>query len=401
METFDELYYKDPYMRSFDATVTSCTPSDNGYVIQLSQTAFYPLGGGQPGDRGTLTWMNNEGEEIVAHIATTTQDTEGSSILHHSDIAVPKGCEVHGEIDWTFRRDNMEGHTGDHIISGIIHTLFGFENIGFHMGERCIEIDYNGILSEKDVLEVERKANTAIREDHRVHALLPTPEELETMNYRSKKPHNGQIRLIEIEGIDMCACSGTHLSSTGQVGLIKVLRISTKKQKTRLELLCGRRALLACEARMGDLRDVSNFLSVADEEVPEKVQRLSEERDTLKHELKAAQHELIDQFVATLKPAHDFVLIQRDGLDIDDLRYMAQQVLSSTSVTTCAALSSATGEQKHLSYVLASTEKDLRPLIKELNSRLNGRGGGKPDMVQGSWSADAAKAKEALRDILA
>lgn len=437
METFDELYYREPYRRDFDATVMSCEPTDDGYAITLDQTAFYPTGGGQPGDRGTLTCDvapdstpqasheasdaskesnqevtespsqqgADEGEDpdeckLVAHVREAIPGKFAGEVVHLSDAPIPAGTHVHGQLDWTWRRDNMEAHTGEHIVSGIVHKLFGYNNIGFHMGEKCIEVDFDGVVSAEEAADVERRANAAVRDDVRVQALLPTAQELEKMDYRSKKEHEGQIRVVDIPGVDSCACCGIHVATTGQVGLIKVLRVSTKKKKTRLELLCGRRALELCEERMDQLRDVSNFLSVGDEEVPEAVRRLSAEKDDLKHQLKAANKKIIDHEVASMKPEGELLVVYRPGLETDELRYLCETALSQTPAAVCAATSPVEGDESRLGFVIASNQKDLRPACKELNHRLNGRGGGKPNMVQGSWATSRDEAEAALRKVL-
>jgi alanyl-tRNA synthetase len=398
METFDELYYREPYTREFDATVVSCKPADDGYAIVLDQTAFYPTGGGQPGDRGTLSVGTDEGQ-VVAHVREAVPGEGAGEVIHLSDISLPVGASVHGCLDWTWRRDNMDAHTGEHIVSGIVHALFGYNNVGFHMGERCIEVDFDGVLTSDDALDVERRANAAIHEDVSVEALLPSPAELAEMDYRSKKDHDGQIRVVRIAGVDSCACCGTHVSSTGQVGLIKILRVTTKKKRTRLELLCGRRALEACEAAMAALRDTSNFLTVGDEEVPEAVRRLSTERDDLKHQLKQAGRKQIDQYVATLAPEGTVAVCCLPGLDVEDLRYLCEQVLARTDATVCAGISPVE-DCPRLAYVIASTDADLRPACKELNRRLDGRGGGKAQLVQGSWTSSSDAALTAIRDVL-
>ena len=398
METFDELYYREPYTREFDASVVSCKPADDGYAIVLDQTAFYPTGGGQPGDRGTLSVGTDEGQ-VVAHVREAVPGEGAGEVIHLSDISLPVGASVHGCLDWTWRRDNMDAHTGEHIVSGIVHALFGYNNVGFHMGERCIEVDFDGVLTSDDALDVERRANAAIREDVSVEALLPSPAELAEMDYRSKKDHDGQIRVVRIAGVDSCACCGTHVSSTGQVGLIKILRVTTKKKRTRLELLCGRRALEACEAAMAALRDTSNFLTVGDEEVPEAVRRLSTERDDLKHQLKQAGRKQIDQYVATLAPEGTVAVCCLPGMDVEDLRYLCEQVLARTDATVCAGISPVE-DCPRLAYVIASTDADLRPACKELNRRLDGRGGGKAQLVQGSWTSSSDAALTAIRDVL-
>lgn len=400
METFDELYYREPYTREFDATVTSCSPrDDDGFAIELDQTAFYPTGGGQPGDRGTLTCGDGE-DQVVAHVREAVPGEGGEGVLHLSDAPLPVGARVHGALDWTWRRDNMEAHTGEHMVSGIVHALFGYDNVGFHMGERCIEVDFDGILTADQALEVERRANAAVREDVEVEALLPSPEQLEAMDYRSKRDHEGQIRVVRIAGVDSCACCGTHVATTGQVGLIKILRVGTKKKKTRLELLCGRRALELCEERMGQLREVSNFLSVADEEVPEAVQRLSGERDELKRQLKQSVRQRIDREVRAFEPEGGLLVRFEPSLDVEELRYLCERALERDDVATCAALSGVEGDAGRIAYVIAAEETDLRPACKELNRRLDGRGGGKPQMVQGSWASSREDAEAAIRDVL-
>lgn len=399
METFNELYYREPNRKDFDAVVTSCVPEGEGFAIELDDTAFYPTGGGQPGDRGTLT-IGTGDEQVVAHVREAVPGKGVGEVIHYADTALPVGASVHGALDWTWRRDNMEAHTGEHIVSGIVHALFGYNNVGFHMGERCIEVDFDGVLTADDALDVERRANAAIRRDVSVEALLPSPTELAAMDYRSKKDHEGQIRVVRIAGVDSCACCGTHVSSTGQVGLIKILRLTTKKKRTRLELLCGRRALEACEKAMQSLRETSNFLTVGDDEVPEAVRRLSAEKDELKHQLKQADRTQIDQYVATLAPEGSLAVCFLPGLDVDDLRYLCECILERTPATICAGLSPVEGDGSRLAYVMASSGADLRAACKELNARLGDRGGGKPQMVQGSWTTTHEAAEAAIREVL-
>jgi alanyl-tRNA synthetase len=399
METFKELYYREPYTRAFDATVTSCVATGGGFAIELDETAFYPTGGGQPGDRGTLAVESGK-DALVAHVREAVPGEGAGEVIHLADIALPIGSRVHGELDWMWRRDNMEAHTGEHIVSGIMHALFGYNNVGFHMGDRCIEVDFDGVLTPDDAFDVERRANAAVREDVSVEVLLPSAAELAAMDYRSKKDHDGQIRVVRISGVDSCACCGTHVSSTGQVGLIKILRMITKKKRTRLELLCGRRALEACEDAMASLRETSNFLTVGDEEVPEAVRRLSAEKDDLKHQMRQAGRKQIDQYVSTLAPEGTLAVCCLPELDVEDLRYLCEQVLEHTGATVCASLSPVLGDEPRTAYVIAAQDIDLRPACKELNHELDGRGGGKPQMVQGSWTTTSDAAEAAISTVL-
>lgn len=398
METFDELYYQQPYLREFDARVASCTQTGDGYEVVLDQTAFYPLGGGQPGDRGTLSYGEGE-DQVLARVSDTTGG-DGQAIVHHTDLPLPPGQLVHGVLDWTWRRDNMEAHTGEHIVSGIVHQLYGYENVGFHMGSKYIEVDFDGTLDAEQVLDVERRANAAVRANTAVSVAVPSPRDLESMDYRSKKALEGPVRIVSIAGVDRCACCGIHVATTGEVGLIKVVAIATKKKKTRLELLCGRRALLLCEDDLAELREISNFLSVGDDEALDAVRRLSAEKDDLKHELRQAHHRLIDAELASL-PGQGRLLVRREeGLDIEEERYLCERAIERRLAEVCAVLSPFAGDAGRLNYVIASSDTDLRPVCKELNRRLAGRGGGKPHMVQGSFAASYADVESALREIL-
>lgn len=406
METFTELYYREPYTREFDAQVVACTQAANGFEIALDETAFYPLGGGQLGDRGTLT----EGD-LVVHVRDTVRTDD--VVLHLCDQPLPVGSRVHGSLDWTWRLDNMEAHTGEHVVSGIVHGLFGYNNVGFHMGQRCVEVDFDGVITEEQALDVEQRANAAVRQNIPITAWLPSPEELRTMDFRSKREIDGPVRVVSIAGVDTCACCGTHLATTGEVGLIKIVRVTTKKSRTRLELLCGRRALLAVENTQAWLRAVSNFLSVGDDEAAEAVSRLAAERDSYKHELKQATHQLINQRVAALEPGTSVLVFQERGLDAEARRYLCERVVETGVARICAvfapsaaaapakkAETDAAARPPRSDYVIAANGPDLRPACKELNGRLNGRGGGKPQMVQGSFAATSEEIAAALHEVL-
>lgn len=397
METFDELYYRQPGLREFDARVIACAPAEGGFDVTLDQTAFYPLGGGQPGDRGTLVFEDGD-EQVSARVSDTTGG-DGQPIVHHADRPVPVGSLVHGKLDWTWRRDNMEAHTGEHIVSGIVHGLYGYDNVGFHMGSRFIEVDFDGALDADQALDVERRANAAVRADLPVSALLPSPDELADLDYRSKRALEGPVRLVSIPDVDRCACCGLHVASTGEVGLIKIVNITTKRKRTRLELLCGRRALLLVEEDLAQLRETSNFLSVGDEETLDAVRRLAAERDDLKHQLRQAHHHAIDAELATLPAEGGLIVRHGQGLDVEERRYLCEQAVSGGLAEICAALSPVEGDPTRTNYVIASNTLDLRPACRELNRRLAGRGGGKPRMVQGSVAATPADTEAALRDI--
>ena len=227
-----KLYYDDPYMRAFDAVVTDCVPEGKHYLVTLNRTAFYPEGGGQPCDLGRL------GSEPVLDV----QERNGV-IRHTCAHSLTVGVPVHGEIDWARRFDHMQQHSGEHIVSGMLCSAYHCDNVGFHMGADVVTIDYNAEIPWEGVLEVERRANQYIWENHPMKILWPDGDTLADLSYRSKKALEGSVRITEFPGADRCACCGTHVSASAQVGLVKFIGWQKFRSGVRLELLCGKRAL--------------------------------------------------------------------------------------------------------------------------------------------------------------
>lgn len=226
-----KLYETDPYVQTFTATVLVCTPAGEQFAVQLDRTAFYPEGGGQPCDTGAL------GTALVTDV-----QEHGGVITHTVSAALPVGQTVEGRIDWARRRDHMEQHTGEHILSGTLHRLFGAENVGFHIGSPAVRMDMSVPLTVGQLAEAEAQANAVIRADAPVRCWYPAPEDLAKLTYRSKKEIDGAVRLVDAGGADLCACCGTHVSTTGQVGAIKILSAQSYKGGTRLAVVCGERA---------------------------------------------------------------------------------------------------------------------------------------------------------------
>ena len=231
MET-EKLYYVDPFIEEFPATVLSCEAGKNGYQVVLDCTAFYPEGGGQPADHGTLGSVN-----------VTDVHEKGGVIFHTCDGPVEIGQMVSGRIDWARRLDHMQQHSGEHIISGILCADYHCDNVGFHLGADTVTIDYNTDITWEQALDAERKANEVIWADQEVEIDYPSPTELAALDYRSKKELTGKVRIVTFPEADCCACCGTHVARAGQVGLIKVLSCQKFREGVRLEILCGKRAL--------------------------------------------------------------------------------------------------------------------------------------------------------------
>ena len=267
----EPLYYQTPYVKEFDAIVTACRPAKHGFEVELSQTGFYPEGGGQPSDTGRI------GEVHVTHV-----EEKHGVVVHETDAPLEVGSTVHAAIDWEQRFSNMQQHTGEHIISGLIHAAYGYDNVGFHMGHDEVTVDLNGPLNWEQLKEIEKKANAVVWANLPVQVTYPGEEELKTIDYRSKKELTGQVRIVEIPGADICACCGTHVHTTGAVGQIKVVGVQKYKSGVRVSILCGRRALAYENAMLDQAKAAGHALSVPTEELSGAVERMLGERDRLR-----------------------------------------------------------------------------------------------------------------------
>ncbi len=376
-----KLYEENPYLSCFPAVVRSCVQGKKGYDVVLDQTAFYPEGGGQPYDLGTL------GGVTVLEV----HERDGQ-VVHTCDGPLEPGTYVEGNIDWARRFDLMQHHSGEHIVSGLAHAMWGCDNVGFHMGSDVITIDLNVVIDEAQLRQLEQAANRYIWEDHPIDITYPTPDELAALDYRSKKALTGQVRIVSFPGADTCACCGTHVASSGQVGLVKLLSVQKFREGVRIELVCGGRALRYFTGVLEQNHQVSNLLSAKVFETGAAVERLLEENNALKSRIQAMEA----QRFAALAQAHtgvgDVVLFE-PHLSPDGVRRLCDAV-SQVCGGRCACFSGCEGEG--YKYAIAQQGGDLRTFAKAMNQALDGRGGGKPDFIQGSLKAGQA----AIRDFL-
>jgi alanyl-tRNA synthetase len=372
----EKLFEENPYLTQFTATVESCTPSKKGFDVILDQTAFYPEGGGQPYDLGILGGV----KVLEVH------EREGR-VVHSCDGPLEVGSQVEGTIDWERRFDLMQHHSGEHIVSGIAHAKWGCDNVGFHMGAEVITIDLNVTLDETQLRELETEANRYIWEDHPISITFPTPEELETLDYRSKKALTGRVRIVSFPGADTCACCGTHVATSGQVGLVKLLSVQKFREGVRIELVCGGRALRYLNGVLDQNHQISNLLSAKVFETGAAVRRLLEENNALKSRVLSME----DRHFASLGEQYagtgDMVLFE-EGVSPDGLRRLCD-VLLQHRAGRCACFSGEDGQG--YKYAIGQKAGDLRSFTKELNQALHGRGGGKLDFVQGSVQASRAE----------
>ncbi len=363
----ERLYYKDQYIKEFSAKVLSCTESKGKYEIILDKTAFFPEGGGQPGDRGFIG---------SAEVIDTVE--KGEEVIHICLSPVTEGEEIECRLDFEKRFLNMQLHSGEHIFSGFVHSVCGFDNVGFHMGEHSVTVDFDGTVSAEELERIENLSNEAIYKNIPIEAIYPSDDELENYSYRSKKEIKGQVRLTNIEGVDLCACCGTHVALTGEVGMIKATSVMNYKSGVRITLQIGRRALEDYREKNESVNKISALLKAKTEEVVSAVERvqaqLYEARfkyNALKKELFAAKCESIEG---------EFCCMFDSSGEAEDARVFCDLLADKVKI---AAVFSGDDENGY-KYAIGSRTEDVRTMGKELNSACNGRGGGKPDMVQGS-----------------
>ena len=372
-----KLYYESAYTQDFTAVVQSCEAVKNGFAVTLDRTAFYPEGGGQPADHGTL------GEARVLDV----HEKDGV-VTHLCDRALSVGAEVGGRIDWARRFDHMQQHSGEHIISGLLCSTFHCDNVGFHMGADVVTIDYNAPITWEQALEVERRANAYIWADHPIRIWYPSAEELAALPYRSKKELTDAVRITEFPGADRCACCGTHVSSSGQVGLLKLLSCQKFRDGVRLELLCGQRALDYLSAGWEQARQIGQALSVKPQSAFAAVSRLQEELLSLKE--KAARLEEADfAHVAAQYRGAGSVLHIAEPLDGDGARRLCDAIAKAAG-GRCAVFAGQDGDYR---YAVIESGGDLRQFIKDMNTALHGRGGGRDGFAQGSAACTAEEVR--------
>ena len=367
-----KLYYEDVYKKEFTAKVLECRQGKKGYEVILDQTAFYPEGGGQPGDTGSL------GEAAVTDV-----HEKNGELIHCTDRALEPGTEVQGQINWARRFDLMQQHSGEHIVSGLVHEAFGYDNVGFHMGSDVITIDFSGMLDEAQMAEIEAKANQIIWEHQEVEIFYPSEEELKELEYRSKKELSGWVRIVRFPGADTCACCGTHVTRTGEIGMVKLLSVVKFREGVRMEMISGRRVLDYLNMVNEQNRQISVKLSAKMDKTAQAVARLQDENFALKGRVHSLEENFIVNEAAKWNDCENPLLFE-NGMEAGSVQKLADAVLQ-VCKGRCAVFSrNADGSYK---YAMGEKDGDLRQFTKDMNAALNGRGGGKPFFVQGSVQA--------------
>ena len=374
MET-RKLYYEDCHLREFSAQVMACEETKKGYEVILDATAFYPEGGGQACDLGTL-----------GGVRVLDVQERGEAVVHLCDSPLSVGETVTGAIDWTRRFDQMQQHSGEHILSGLLHARFGCHNVGFHVGAGVMEVDFDAPMTLEEVLEVERRANKAVWADLPIRCWYPAPEELPTVGYRTKKDLPWPVRIVEVPGFDKCACCGVHVERTGEIGIIKVLSVAKFHQGVRIQMLCGGRAYDHLAKAYEQNRQVSQAFSAKVLETGAAALRMNEALSSEKFRANSLEKKLFAQTAENYVNCGEVLLFYSDlaPAGVRDLAEAIAQVCGGTAAVF-------SGVDGNYNVCLAHRGGDVRELGTAMNKALNGRGGGKPGFFQGSVRATRAE----------
>ncbi len=377
-----KLYYEDSHLRRFTAQVLACEENGQNYRVILDATAFYPEGGGQGADTG-----------ILGGVRVLDTREAGETVVHFCDGPLAPGSTVEGQIDYDARFLRMQQHSGEHIVSGIINRRFGYHNTGFHMGADCITIDFDGVISPEVLPEIEAEANRAVWQNLPIRCWYPSQEQLPQVNYRTKRALPWPVRIVEIPGFDCCACCGTHVGATGEIGLIKLFSAVHFRGGTRMEMACGKRALEILNTAYQQNKLVSQAFSAQITETGAAAQRMNDLAAAQKYRIIGLEKRIFAGIAESLAGTGDVLLFESD-LDGTALRELTDAVAEKSGGR--AAVFSGSDETGY-GFCLAQPGGDLRQLCKEMTAALSGRGGGKPGFLQGRVQAGKAEIEAFFR----
>ena len=366
-----KLYENNSYVKTFDAMVLTCEEKDDKYFITLDKTAFFPEGGGQAADKGKISDANVLDVQIKDEI-----------IYHFTDKPLKVGEAVTGKIDWNTRFSRMQNHTGEHIVSGVIHNLYGYNNVGFHMNDRFITLDVDGPLNEQDIAKIELKVNKVIYANKKINVIYPSADELPNYDYRSKLDITENVRLVEIEDTDLCACCAPHVAFTGEVGIVKVISFIPYKKGTRIEMVAGLLAFQDYSMLHNANKQTMNLLCTKREGTFDMVQKIHKDLGDVKAENKKMLSELALLKLEKTSIGNGVCAFIENGT-YDELRFCSNSLIKENEY--CCVFSKT--ESNSYIYIVASENKNIKDLVLFLNSTFNGRGGGKDFYAQGTIDA--------------
>lgn len=368
---FNQLFYRDPYCERFESVVLQCEPSGGAdlYEVVLEDSAFYPEGGGQPGDRGFL-------DEVEVLDCGYRDD----KLIHYCAKPLEVGRKVIGQIDFERRFTLMQQHSGEHLISGFAKQFYGCTNVGFHINESEMTLDFDRELSEEEIRELETAANEAVFRNLPIEVQFPDPDTCRHLDYRSKIEIDGDVRLISVPDVDLCACCGTHVRTTGEIGMIKVVQWMRYKGGVRLTALCGRRALEDYRVLQGQAEEISSLYSLKSRELCPGIAQPLEQIEALEEREKKRGRQLLEAILASDREADSLLWVDRAG-DKQSLKALAKKAAEKLDGIVLVAVPDPDGDMR---YALASEKIDLAETHAGLKERFQCRGGGKAGFYQGS-----------------
>ena len=380
------LYDQDAYATKFEAEVLACEEVEKKekkvYQVWLDQTLFFPEEGGQSPDMGTIDGIKVLDVQIKDEVITHT-------------LAAPLavGTMVKGVVDWKHRFYNMQQHSGEHIFSGIVHNRFGYDNVGFHLSDSIVTMDFNGVITAEDIEKIETEVNQAIIENIPVEVSYPTKEELKVLEYRSKIEIEGQVRIVTIPGYDVCACCAPHVRRTGEIGMLKVMNVQSYKGGVRISILCGFRALEAFRQKADIITELMAQFSTNQEALVENVTKLKNANQTMKNQLASAKQELMEYKVAAIPEDSENAILFESDLDTPVVRNVVNGLVEQFT-GICAVFVG--NDESGYQFIVGSKNKDCRAIAAALREKLSARGGGSDKMIQGSVAASQLQIEELL-----
>ncbi len=378
-----KLYDENAYIREFEAEVISCEKSGKYYAVTLDKTAFFPEGGGQKSDKGTLSGVK----------VCDVEEKDGE-IIHYTQELL--SGTVKGEIYWDARFDRMQNHSGEHLVSGLIHKYTGADNVSFSLTDGECTLAFNTAIGDELIEKVEREANRIVFENRKIKCYYPSAEELKTLEYRSKLELTENVRLVKIEGADLCACCAPHCKSTAEIGLIKIIsKENYKAGGTKLFIACGMRALEHHKMLLTQVKDISHLLCAKIEKTAAAVERLKNEKEKCEYELVGLKRKNIEKAVESISPSEENIIITCE-FNGDDLRLFADKLKTKVKGIVLVLEGDDNGGYR---YVLTSGNTDISPIVKPANTALNGRGGGRDNMARGNYSAKFADIKNYFENL--
>ena len=380
------LYDQDAYATKFEAEVLACEEVEKKekkvYQVWLDQTLFFPEEGGQSPDMGTIDGIKVLDVQIKDEVITHT-------------LAAPLavGTMVKGVVDWKHRFYNMQQHSGEHIFSGIVHNRFGYDNVGFHLSDSIVTMDFNGVITAEDIEKIETEVNQAIIENIPVEVSYPTKEELKVLEYRSKIEIEGQVRIVTIPGYDVCACCAPHVRRTGEIGMLKVMNVQSYKGGVRISILCGFRALEAFRQKADIITELMAQFSTNQEALVENVTKLKNTNQTMKNQLASAKQELMEYKVAAIPEDSENAILFESDLDTPVVRNVVNGLVEKFAGISAVFVGD---DENGYQFIVGSKNKDCRAIAAALREKLSARGGGSDKMIQGSVAASQLQIEELL-----